>query len=359
MIARIIKYRVRIILNLLIWAFLLNAAYNNSRNYTAPQGLEQAFNLHVIGYNLLFVIIVYINTLWLIPQFLLRKKYTLYIALFAAYLLLSSAVMSTYSYWLMEHFPHSEQWHFSFISLGLKSDSISWFSYYLFVAPSIFILAFVFSIGLFTQQFFALRKQQDFIQKKQIESELSLLKSQINPHFLFNVLNSIYALSLRKSDETPAIVLKLSDILRYVLYEAKQEKVPVQKEVEMIKDYIALEQVRIKMPEQISIDIQGDMNSHSIAPMLLIPFVENAIKHGMDTMIENGFIKILIVIEQGVLKFKCVNNYKERKEESKIGGIGLENVRKRLSLLYTKNSSLDIQQDKNVFDVSLTINLNA
>jgi two-component system, LytTR family, sensor kinase len=126
----------------------------------------------------------------------------------------------------------------------------------------------------------------------------------------------------------------------------------------MIEDYINLEQVRLKMPKQISLNIQGNMTTHSIAPMLLIPFVENAIKHGMDTMVEHGFIKILIVIEQGVLTFKCANNYKEKTNKAAIGGIGLENVRKRLSLIYPKNSSLDIKHEECLFDVSLTINLN-
>jgi two-component system LytT family sensor kinase len=352
------KNKIRILLNILAWGFLLEGAYSNSQNYHPPDGMQSAFILHAIGYNMLFVIASSLNTMWLMPKLFVRKKYGIYFIAFIVLLLTFSILLSTYNFWILQHFPGIEDGYFSSINIGMKGTGISWMNYYLSVIPSVFLVMFLFSIGFLTQQYFQIKKQQDAIKKQQVESELSLLKSQINPHFLFNVLNSIYSLALKKSDKAPEIVLKLSDILRYMLYETKQEKVALNKELNMIEHYIDIERIRIDSQQQITLKVTGDIHAYVIAPVLLIPFVENAVKHGIDSMTEHAYVNISIIIDNGVLQFDCVNNYKEVKSE-KVGGIGLENVQKRLQLIYPQKHSLTIKNENAVFMVSLNLKLNS
>jgi sensor histidine kinase YesM len=352
------KNKIRILLNILAWGFLLEGAYSNSRNYNPPDGMQSVFVLHVIGYNMLFVLASSLNTMWLMPQYFVRKKYGIYFVGFVLLLLVFSIVISTYNFWILQYFPGIEDGYFSAINIGMKGSGISWVNYYLFVIPSVFLVMFLFSIGFLTQQYFQIKKQQDAIRKQQVESELSLLKSQINPHFLFNVLNSIYSLSLKKSDKAPEIVLKLSDILRYMLYETKQEKVALNKELNMIEHYIDIERIRIDSQQQITIKVTGHVHAYVIAPVLLIPFVENAVKHGIDSMSEHAYVNIAITIDNGVLQFDCINNFKEVRSKT-VGGIGLENVQKRLQLIYPQKHNLTIKNENNVFMVSLNLKLNA
>jgi LytS/YehU family sensor histidine kinase len=319
--------------------------------------MRDSFTLHAICYNLLFLVASSINTVWLMPKYFIEKRYKIYFPAFIVLLLCFAVIMGSYNNWIVHRFPGVDENDFTAIGIGLKGSGLSWIDYYFSILPSLFFLLFTFAIGYLTQQYFQVRRQQEIIGKKQTESELSLLKSQINPHFLFNVLNSIYALSLKKSDKTPEIVLKLSDILRYMLYETKQEKVSLEKEIDMIENYIEIEKIRIGSLQQISLEIKGAFDSYIIAPVILIPFVENAVKHGLDSMSENAFVNIQIEVEQSILKFYCSNNFKENTVK-RPGGIGLENVRKRLQLLYAHKHSLHIKNENAIFTVTLNLTLN-
>lgn len=350
------KYGIRILLNMIAWWLIFDAAYNNSFNYQPPAGMEHAYAFHAVCYNLLFLVASSLNTMWLMPRYFIKRRYKIYFPAFIALLLCFTVAMSSYNNWIVHRFPGVNE-NFTSIAIGLKGSGLSWIDYYFSVIPSLFFLLFTFSIGYLTQQYFHLKRQQEIIGQKQMASELSLLKSQINPHFLFNVLNSIYALSLKKSDKTPEIVLKLSGILRYMLYETKQERVPLEKEIDMIENYIEIEKIRIGSQQQISLEIKGAFDTYIIAPVILIPFVENAVKHGLDSMSENAFVHIKIRIEQGTLKFYCSNNFKENSVK-RPGGIGLENVQKRLELLYPGKHSLQIKNENAIFTVALDVTLN-
>ena len=194
------------------------------------------------------------------------------------------------------------------------------------------------------------------------ETELKYLKSQINPHFLFNSLNSIYALSLQKSDFTPDLILKLSDILRYLLYEGSEKKVSLTQEIKYLRSYLELEKVRHGDRMDLQIEIQGETDSYEIAPMLLIPFVENSFKHGLGKDRSNGFVKVLIVTHEDDLHFEIVNSKPSTGSEISQqagyqGGIGLINVKKRLNLLYPKQHALELISTETEFKVSLDIKL--
>ncbi len=191
------------------------------------------------------------------------------------------------------------------------------------------------------------------LEKKSLETELKYLKNQLNPHFLFNVLNNIYSHSLEKSDKTPEIVLMLSDLLRYVIYETKSNYIPVYKEIDFIRQYINLEITRIE--EDIDVTINISCNKNSLVPsLILIPIVENAFKHGLEN--ENKYIYIDVFNTDDNIVFKLVNSksLKTRNSE-KYSGLGLANLEQRLALLYDNNYKLTTLDEANKFTTEIII----
>jgi len=191
-----------------------------------------------------------------------------------------------------------------------------------------------------------------------LETELKFLKSQINPHFLFNSLNNLYALTLKKSDDAPEVVLRLSNILRYVLYETGEGEVPLQKEIQYIKDYIDLEKIRLGNRVDIRFESEGDTSNKVIEPMLFLTFVENSFKHGAAAAIEKGWVDIRLNATVDKIQFKIsnsVNATSPAELASNPGGIGLENLQKRLNLLYPGKYTLDLIESDSSFTVDLTL----
>jgi len=185
--------------------------------------------------------------------------------------------------------------------------------------------------------------------------ELELLKTQLNPHFFFNTLNNIYSLVYKKSNNAPAAVMKLSEIMRYLIYESKSELVPLEKEIEQLENYIELEKLRIKDPDFINYQIKGDIAPHIIPPMLLIAFVENAFKHGKRKVRSPG-IYIEIIAEKNRLTY-LVRNYllKEASSTQPDEGLGMQNTRRRLELLYPEKHILSIESDDDMYKVKLQL----
>lgn len=351
------RHKIRILLNALSWGFLIFATYRNGLEYIPPAGQRGWFTLHLILFNAGYIALVLINVLWLIPRYLFRKKYGTYIFLLLGITLSASFILAPYCDWLLQRFPGVDSLAISSISFGSRPKDFSLALYSLSASMTVFLFVFVFGIGTVAQQYFEVARQKEAIEKQQITAELSLLKSQINPHFLFNVLNSIYSLSLKKSDDTPDVVLKLSDIMRYMLYETRHNLVPLEKEVQLLQDYLDIERIRINKSQQINCRVSGDLRSYQIAPALLITFVENAVKHGTDSIAENAFIRIHIGMQDDLFSFHCINNYKTGKQRPESSGIGLVNTRKRLQLLYGDGYRLVIRNEQNIFEVTLTINM--
>lgn len=196
------------------------------------------------------------------------------------------------------------------------------------------------------------------IEFKQLQTELSLLKTQINPHFFFNTLNNLYAMSLRKSDAMPDFILKLSDMMRYVLTTSKEKNVPLSNELEFIKNYISLETIRLENNIDIQINIPADKFSHKISPMILIPFVENSFKHGVGISPDESFIHLDIHIKEDELIFslensKLIDNLRVENNT----GVGLPNVKRRLALLYPSEHHLVITETDNKYKIELKLKL--
>ena len=187
-------------------------------------------------------------------------------------------------------------------------------------------------------------------------SELALLRSQVNPHFLFNTLNNIYSLVYKKSDDAPEAVMKLSSIMRYMLFDATSDNVLLEKEIEYLKSFIELQKLRIRQQDFVEIAIHGDPNGRTIAPMLLIAFVENAFKHSSKSAPNPG-IRINLFIEPEQIQFIVTNHVRKNSEApgDLSGGIGMHNIQRRLDLLYPGKHSLVITEDQAIFTVKLVI----
>ncbi|MEO6731083.1 MAG: histidine kinase [Ferruginibacter sp.] len=195
--------------------------------------------------------------------------------------------------------------------------------------------------------------------KENVEAQLQLLKAQVHPHFLFNTLNNIFSYTQNTSPTAARLVMGLSDMLRYMLYEGNQPLVPLHKEIKLLKDYCSLEQVRYDNRLQLQIDLPVDDQDLYIAPLLLLPFVENCFKHGASNLVEEAWISLSIGIEDNRMKMKLVNSkpIEERTALHKKTGIGMANVQERLNLLYAGKYELVITNEAEIFIVNLTIEL--
>lgn len=218
-------------------------------------------------------------------------------------------------------------------------------------------ITLIISIGKsITEESVKARSREQAIISEKLKGEMDLLRSQINPHFLFNALNNIYSLSVRGSEDTSESILKLSGILRYVLYDCNTELVSIEKEINYIKNLIELQQLKTPYRQNISFELIGNTSEKQIAPMLLIPFIENSFKHSKIEADPDSFIKMKLTNNKTELQFSILNSIptiEHQKDES--SGIGLENVHKRLELIYPNQYTLTIIQNTSLFDVQLTI----
>lgn len=206
-------------------------------------------------------------------------------------------------------------------------------------------------------EFFKTDKKRKELENQRLNAELAFLKSQVNPHFFFNTLNTIYLLAHKKSDQTEHVVVKLSEIMRYMIYESNAAEVSLSREIKYLSDYIDLQKMRLSKKIEVQFNVEGDAGNLLIAPMMLIPFIENAFKHGI-SYLEESFIFIEIKIFGSNIAFATRNKIfskKEGVEES--SGVGLENVQKRLALLYPGRHTLNIDQQNKEFVVDLNIRL--
>lgn len=290
--------------------------------------------------NVLRLILFYANALVFIPRFIYRKKYNQYLLV----LLFALAIMMAFDW--------------AFVQLFFATPNYYLANFFVFNLP-----VFIFIIIAST----AYRIIRDRVEENQrnkeretetLKTELLFLRSQVSPHFMFNVLNNMVALARKKSDALEPSLIKLSQLLRYMLYETDEDKVLLEKEVEYLQSYIDLQQQRFGKNVKINTCFQQIDNGYTIEPMLLIPFVENAFKHGTG-LIRDAEIDAQLNAQNGLLKFSVRNRYNEEVNETKdkTSGIGLNNVRRRLNLLYHQNHSLQIEKKDGWFVVTLQLNL--
>ena len=334
----------RIVHHVLFWMlsfYVLLNLFSNSSEITKIDYIYAAI------FQLTLMIAVYINLLFLIPRLLSRKRILFFILFSILALFLSS--------------------FFNVLLFNKLIDYVLpgyyFISYYSFIDILKFFLVFILLttlLKLSREWFQLIETKQELIEieKEKVEIELKALRAQINPHFLFNSLNVLYSLALKNAKDTPETIIKLSDILRYVIYESNKKKVSIKSEVKLINNYLSLQEHRVDKTSIINFDtvIQKDIN---IAPMLFLPLVENSFKHGVKGDVSNTYVKIKMKTTIKTLYFEIENNkgISENPDQNKDGGIGLANIKKRLHLLYPEKHSLIIKDDEHKFKVSLKINL--
>ncbi|MXN91536.1 sensor histidine kinase [Flavobacterium sp. Sd200] len=318
------------------------------------------FRSNFLAYALLLVFF-YFNYLYLIPRFYFTKKYRL----FFLYLIICFAIVALLPNMLMVHNrgfvpnmtdmpmpPRMDEMPREF--RGIHPSATTRF----FFLPSMhggsllqFLLVFSLSFLLRTSQ------RLEYIQNEKLKTEVSYLRAQINPHFLFNTLNSLYALALEKSDAAPEAILKLSAMMRYVVTESGRDRVALENEINYIKNYISLQQLRMDGSTPLSFIVTGSTIGKTISPLLLIPFIENAFKYGLNPE-ENSAIDINIDIAEDTLEMRVKNNkVNTNLPPEETSGHGLTNTRQRLEFLYPEKHSLTIFDTNRHFEVQLKLTL--
>lgn len=300
------------------------------------------------------VFMTYTLMYFVVPKFILKGKYPLAAIVVVVVVILTALISALISSYVV--MPFRKTFFPELYASASANYSTFFLSFLAGLRGGITIGGMATAIKL--MKYWYVKEQRNLqLQKENVETQLQLLKAQVHPHFLFNTLNNVYAHTQDASPVASGLVLGLSDMLRYILYECNQPLVPLSKEIKMIRDYVKLETVRYGNKPDINIDVDGDVDEYQIAPLLLLPLVENSFKHGASDMLENPWINMHIYFEKNIMHLKIMNGKAPSKGISKVGGIGLQNLTKRLQFLYEGKHSFSIIEDVDVFVVNLDMEL--
>jgi len=329
---KMMKSKGALIVNLLFWLFISVIISLEFFNSTTPLNW---FNLVVkYGYyGIINVSLFFINSLLLIPD-IIKKRQKSWLYLFLIVGLIGIAVVLKLGIAIM--YPE-------IILQYKRNGQIIYEQYTHYLIQALFMSGFfvvISSLLKFATDWFSNERIQRSLESEKKDMELQFLKSQLNPHFLFNSLNNIYSLAYQKSDKTADAILKLSEIMRYMIYESNDSWVALSKEVEYVKSYIELQKLRFKDGAAVELTLNGEIDDQHIVPLILISFVENAFKHGVAND-PNDPIRINIIANQKILHFS-ITNKKNQTNKDAMGGVGLNNVERRLQLLYPDRFKLNI-----------------
>lgn len=333
----------RVLQHTLFWGVSFFILVNLFASSSQAQKIDY---IYTAIFHLPILIGVYINLLFLVPILLEKKRYVYY----AICVVITISGCTQFNIFLFDKL-------INYILPGYY-----FISYYEFFDILKFVLVYfaVSSLLKFSKSWFLLtetNRRLSQLQKEKIETELKALKGQINPHFLFNSMNSIYSLALNRSEKTPEIILKLSDIMRYIIYEANTNFVDLSKEINYLNDYIDLQKLRTDNRATVKFEIIGNLDKVKVAPLLFFPLVENSFKHGVKGSTGKSYVNIELLVDDTNIKFNIENNKGiiddvERKEYK---GIGLDNVKKRLEMIYSDRHELSIVDKEDAFKVELKI----
>ena len=321
------------LLHIVFWAMLVLPPF--LFRYNGPNtNFSEYFIYRLLINNAILAILFYLNAYYFFPVIFKRKGLIIY--------LISLILCVIVAFFLAKYvdqdlFPVKRRWNRSPISNILS------YLFMLLVSTSYRIIVDYI-------------KGQKIIKEKETENlktELSFLRSQVSPHFMFNVLNNLVSLARKKSDKMEPALIQLSNLLRYMLYEGNQGKINLTQELKYLNGYIDLQKLRFGEDAEIIFECIGDINDFELEPMLLIPFVENAFKYGLKS--KNAFIKLNIKSENNTFWLSLENDLEETTNDSNFSGIGVENARKRLELLYPDQYELEIKRLENTFKVDLKI----
>ena len=335
----------RILQHLAFWVLSFILFLQLFKTGTRPEKVDYVYTAL---FQLSLMPAVYINLELLLPKRGKRKRILFYILSFGFIIILFS--------WINYRF-------FAEWSAKLLPDYF-FISYFTFKEILFFFIAYIIITSLLKLSkswFWVSELEKELLEKKKQKTEIELkaLKAQINPHFFFNTLHNIYSMALDKNERLPHTILQLSDLMRYFLYESKDNFIPLEKELAVVNNYIALQKIRSDALLDLEMKSLGEINGHQIAPLLLITFLENAFKHGAKGNTERSFIRISTEIEKNRFIFSIENNkgVTDEIKEGNHGGLGLGNIQRQLELLYPKKHLLTIKNRKDSFAVQLQLDL--
>ena len=346
----------RVLSHVLFWVAVLLISVNISKY---RDGKDFTYGFALIGNGLYLIpqiIASYLLTYWVVPQFFFRKKYMLALGSFFAGSYLICALARFLVVRVAEPLAGIPPEAFE-TNREILTDLSKLFYVYFF---SIFSLAFVLMFIKLLKDQLDIQKRALTLEKQKAEAELKLLKTQLNPHFLFNTLNNIYSLSLTASPATSPSIARLAEILDHILYRCNTEFVPLSSEIALLNNYIGLEKLRYNERLEVTFDVQTEQNVE-IAPLIILNIVENAFKHGAARDSGNPFIKIDLTADKTLFNFRVVNSvsrppYQAGENQEKIG---LNNLRQQLQLIYGDSYQLEIEQTEIQFAVFLQIEFKA
>ncbi len=337
--------RTRLIFHISYW--LLITFYSDMLRFLGEKGYKfdlTRFSNPLWWSSLAFTVLISYLVFYVFNRFLAKKQYLHLVLGFVA-----SSVVYTILRYLVE-----EVVFFKIFGTHNYFETSRIFPYY-YTDCTAFFVGFSFNAFFLKmiEDFFRTEKEKNELLTEKLNAEQAFLKSQLNPHFLFNTLNNIYSLTLTQSPKAPEAVLKLSELMRYMLYESNVEKVSLATEVKYLENFIELQKFRYSGQTFIDFQVAGDLHSQQIAPLLLIAFVENAFKHGEVNIVHKSLV-ISILLNNNNLNF-TVKNFKKDQNKDEVGGVGLENVRRRLDLIYPNQHSLDVQENDTTYICELNL----
>ncbi|GGA84635.1 sensor histidine kinase [Puia dinghuensis] len=344
--------RKRVGIHLLFWLVyccyaILDYSWDMRNSFDLRNALPLFTELPVI------VAMVYINLYGLMPRFFYTKRYIVYASMLIL-LMIGAELICAFTnvhIWV--------PWELSHHVPGVSTDDL------VFLQPICILQAAThfYPVVALTMLFklrnnaFQNEKRLREVEHEKFNAELHSLKAQLHPHFFFNTLNSIYSLSLKKSERSPGVVLRLSELMHYILYEANASSVLLTDDLLHLTNYIGIEQTRFADRLDLSFQYSGDIENKTITPLLLLPFVENAFKHGLVNELDKAWITIDLKVAGGQLYFKTANSYSAVSKPVSSTGVGLTNVRRRLELVYPGRHELNIVQQDQVFSIDLKLQL--
>lgn len=306
-----------------------------------------------------YALVFYINYIWLVPQFFLKDRRWMY------FLLVTVTVFVLYwvSDWGNHFLTTADEQRFMdamrevWQKNNFPKPPARQFHIYNYLITSFLVSGFAMGLRVMGKLSKNEAERKD-LEKAKLNSELALLKSQISPHFFFNTMNNIYSLISLNQNDAGEAVLKLSHMMRYLLYESESDYISLEKEISFMRNYFDLMKLRINEKVTVNVSFPEETQNIQVSPLLFIPFIENAFKHGISYR-EKSFIDIVLQVEEDKINFMCRNSkVLSGKPVEKHSGIGLENARKRLSLLYPGKHQLEIDENDESFQVLLTIQIN-
>lgn len=335
-----------ILAQVLFWVVIIWGSYPLQTRLEAD-GVERVPLITLLWFCLPFILLININWYFIAPRFLKRGSYGSY-GLYVAGSIIFCSIILAFNPIVVEQV---DMW----LIMGESGRKLLvpriLTMMYILTVTYLLSMPFYLSLGWFDQQ-----SKIDKLESENLRSELNVLKNQVNPHFFFNTLNSLYSLSLKKSEKAPEIILKLSELMRYVIYDANKPLVPIQEEVEYLESYFQIQKLRLSSNVKVAFHWQVDDPSTGIVPLLFINLLENAFKHGTDSMVSSGMVNCTLQLEKDQLTFRLKNRYEKAiKEKDEKVGLGLQNLKRRLNLAYPKCHTLSISDENGTFDVLLTI----